>query len=129
MPQFNASAALLLKRFIESGVTSPEELSNVMGNASVATGSFSTMDERFGYRSVEQVVGAVKSACTRNTREEIQAAIDSKDPEQMAHILYDNRADLPNANPGDRLRVCIQWRIQLSGVSGSLWRGRWHQQD
>ncbi|WP_369926594.1 XVIPCD domain-containing protein [Xanthomonas sp. NCPPB 2632] len=101
MPQFNASSALLLKRFIESGVTSPEELSNVMGNASVETGSFSTMDERFGYRSVEQVVGAVKSAGTRNTREEIQAAIESKDPKQMAHILYDNRADLRNTNPGD----------------------------
>lgn len=37
MPQFNASSALLLKRFIESGVTSPEELANVIGNASVAT--------------------------------------------------------------------------------------------
>jgi len=101
MPQFNERSALLLKRFIEAGVTSPEELSNVMGNASVETGNFSTMDERFGYRSVEQVVGAVKSAGTRNTREEIQAAIDSKDPEQMAHILYDSRADLRNANPGD----------------------------
>lgn len=101
MPQFNASSALLLKRFIESGVTSPEELSNVMGNASVETGDFSTMDERLGYRSVEQVVDAVKSAGVRNTREEIQAAIDSHDPEKMAHILYDNRADLGNTNPGD----------------------------
>ena len=102
MPQFNASSALLLKRFIESGVTSPEELANVMGNASVETGSFSTMDEQLkGYHSVEQVVGAVKSAGTRNTREEIQAAVDSQDPKQMAHILYDNRSDLRNTNPGD----------------------------
>jgi hypothetical protein len=83
MPQFNASSALLLKRFIESGVTSPEELANVMGNASVETGGFSTMDEQLkGYHSVEQVVGAVKSAGTRNTREEIQAAVDSQDPKQ-----------------------------------------------
>ncbi|SEV96695.1 XVIPCD domain-containing protein [Luteibacter sp. 329MFSha] len=101
MPQFNASSALLFKRFVEAGVTSPDELANVMGNASVETGSFTTMNEGLGYRSVEQVVGAVKSAGTRNTREEIQAAIDSGDPEQMAHILYDNRADLGNTNPGD----------------------------
>lgn len=102
MPQFNASSALLFKRFVESGVTSPEELANVMGNASVETGSFSTMDEQLkGYHSVEQVVGAVKSAGTRNTREEIQAAVDSQDPKQMAHILYDNRSDLRNTNPGD----------------------------
>jgi len=102
MPQFNASSALLFKRFVESGVTSPEELANVMGNASVETGGFSTMDEQLkGYHSVEQVVGAVKSAGTRNTREEIQAAIDSQDPQQMAHILYDDRKDLRNTNPGD----------------------------
>ncbi|HEY4291515.1 XVIPCD domain-containing protein [Luteibacter sp.] len=102
MPQFNASSALLFKRFVESGVTSPEELANVMGNASVETGSFSTMDEQLkGYHSVEQVVAAVKSAGTRNTREEIQAAVDSQDPKQMAHILYDNRSDLRNTNPGD----------------------------
>jgi len=101
MPQFNASSALLFKRFVEAGITSPEELANVMGNASVETGSFTTMNEQLGYRSVEQVVGAVKSADTRNTREEIQTAIDSRDPEQMAHILYDNRSDLGNTNPGD----------------------------
>lgn len=101
MPQFNASSALLFKRFVEAGVTSPDELANVMGNASVETGSFTTMNERLGYRSVEQVVSAVKSAGMRNTREEIQAAIDSRDPEQMAHILYDNRSDLGNTNPGD----------------------------
>ncbi len=101
MPQFNASSALLFKRFVEAGITSPEELANVMGNASVETGSFTTMNEQLGYRSVEQVVSAVKSAGTRNTREEIQAAIDSKDPEQMAHILYDNRSDLRNTQPGD----------------------------
>lgn len=102
MPQFNASSALLFKRFVESGVTSPEELANVMGNASVETGGFSAMDEQLkGYHSVEQVVGAVKSAATRNTREEIQAAVDSQDPKQMAHILYDNRSDLRNTNPGD----------------------------
>lgn len=101
MPQFNDSSALLLKRFIDAGITSPEELANVMGNASVETGGFSTMHERMGYRSIDQVVAAVRSAETRNTREEIQAAIDSRDPKQMAHILYDGRADLKNTEPGD----------------------------
>ena len=101
MPQLNQSSALLLKRFIDAGVTSPEELANVMGNASVETGSFSTMHERLGYRTVDQVVTAVRSAGTRNTPEEIQKAIDSHDPKQMAHILYDGRADLKNTEPGD----------------------------
>lgn len=101
MPQFNQNSALLLHRFIDAGITSPGELANVMGNASVETGSFSTMHERLGYRSVDQVITAVSSAGTRNTREEIQAAIESHDPTQMAHILYDNRADLGNTEPGD----------------------------
>lgn len=42
MPHFNESSALLFKRFVETGVASPEELANVMGNASVETGAFST---------------------------------------------------------------------------------------
>lgn len=48
MPKFNESSALLLTRAIESGVTSPEELSNIMGNAAVETQYFSTMHEGFG---------------------------------------------------------------------------------
>lgn len=79
MPQFNQSSALLLKRFVEAGITSPEELANVMGNASLETGNFSTMHERIGYRSISQVIEAVKSAGTRNATEEIQATIDSHD--------------------------------------------------
>jgi putative chitinase len=77
MPQLDQRSALLLKQFIDAGVTSPQELANVMGNASVETDGFSTMHERLGYRTVNQVVGAVRSAGTRNTTEEIQNAIDS----------------------------------------------------
>lgn len=79
MPDFNESSALLLKRCIEAGITSPAELANIMGNASVETGDFSTMHEDLRYRSVKSVIDAVSSADERYTRAQIQAAVDSKD--------------------------------------------------
>ena len=102
MPQFNASSALLFKRFVESGVTSPEELADVMGNASVETGSFSTMDEQLkGYHSIEQVVGAVRSAGTRHTRDEIQAAVVARRTWGSCHSLK-NRQSRPIQRPPAR---------------------------
>ena len=115
MPRFNQSSALLFTRFVEAGVTSPQELANVMGNASVETGGFSTMDERFGYRSVEQVVSAVSSAATRNTRSEIQSALDSHDPERVAHVLYDNRPGISNTSPGDGWKYHGRGYFQYTG--------------
>lgn len=115
MPHFNESSALLFKRFVESGVTSPQELANVMGNASVETGAFSTMHERFGYRSVGQVVSAVSSAATRNTTAEIQSAIDSHQPERVAHILYDNRPGLGNISTGDGWKYHGRGYFQYTG--------------
>lgn len=115
MPHFNESSALLFKRFVEAGVTSPQELANVMGNASVEPGAFSTMHERFGYRSVGQVVSAVSSAATRNTTAEIQSAIDSHKPERVAHVLYDNRADLGNTSSGDGWKYHGRGYFQYTG--------------
>jgi len=115
MPRFNESSALLFQRFVQSGVTSPDELANIMGNASVETDSFSTMHERMGYRSVGQVVGAVSSAARRNTTQEIQEAIDSRDPQRMAHILYEDRADLGNTQPGDGWKFHGRGYFQYTG--------------
>lgn len=115
MPKFNDSSALLFKACIDEGITSPAELANIMGNASVETKGFTTMHESLGYTTVENVERAVSSATKRNTREEIQAAIDSKDPEKIAHVLYGNRRDLDNTEPGDGWRYHGRGYFQYTG--------------
>ena len=115
MPKFNDKSALLFKACIEAGITSPAELANIMGNAAVETRNFTTMHEFFGYTTVENVERAVSSATRRNTREEIQAAIDSRDPEKMAHILYDGRRDLSNTEPGDGWKYHGRGYFQYTG--------------
>lgn len=120
MPRFNASSALLLKTAIDSGITSPTELANVMGNAAVETGNFSRMHENFGYRSVDRLVSQVRSAESRYTREQIQAAIDSKDPQQIATIMYEGRSgrgDLGNTEPGDGWKFHGRGYFQYTGRS------------
>lgn len=115
MPHFNDSSALLFKRCVEAGIESPAELANIMGNASVETNGFRTMHERLGYSSVDNVVGAVKSASVRYTRDEIQAAVDSHDPEQVAKVLYEGRSDLGNDTPGDGYRFHGRGYFQYTG--------------
>jgi putative chitinase len=115
MPQFNESSALLFKRCVEAGIESPAELANIMGNASVETNGFRTMHERLGYSSVDNVVGAVKSAAVRYTRDEIQAAVDSHDPKEVAKVLYEGRADLGNNTPGDGYRFHGRGYFQYTG--------------
>ncbi|ODV15368.1 MAG: hypothetical protein ABT19_09535 [Rhodanobacter sp. SCN 68-63] len=115
MPHFNESSALLFKRCIEAGIDSPAELANIMGNASVETGGFHTMHERLGYSSVDNITSKVKSAAVRYTRDEIQAAVDSHDPKEIAKVLYEGRADLGNTTPGDGYRFHGRGYFQYTG--------------
>lgn len=115
MPAFNDISALLLKRSIDAGITSPAELSNIMGNASVETWGFTTMDEKFTYRSVDQVVGVVSSADKRFTRDQIQAAIDSHDPKQVATVMYEDRPEIGNTQPGDGWKYHGRGYFQYTG--------------
>jgi putative chitinase len=115
MPHFNESSALLFKRCVQAGIESPAELANIMGNASVETDGFRTMHERLGYSSVDNVIGAVKSAAIRYTREDIQAAVDSHDPKQVARVLYEGRTDLGNNTPGDGYRFHGRGYFQYTG--------------
>ena len=115
MPQFNESSALLFKRCVEAGIESPAELANIMGNASVETRGFSTMHEGLRYSSVDNVVGAVKSAEVRYTRHEIQVAVDSHDPKEVAKMLYEGRSDLGNNTPGDGYKFHGRGYFQYTG--------------
>ncbi|HEX2596833.1 MAG TPA: XVIPCD domain-containing protein [Luteimonas sp.] len=113
--EFNDCSALLLQRAIEAGITSPRELANIMGNADVETAGFSTMFERFNYKSAERVIAVVSSASRRFTREEIDQAVNSRDPRRIATILYENRSDLGNYQPGDGWRFRGRGYFQYTG--------------
>lgn len=115
MPRFNEYSALLFTRAIESGITSPRELANLMGNASVETGQFGRMHENLNYRSANAIIAAVSSADDRFTRQEIDDAVASRDPQRIATILYENRADLGNDQPGDGYRYHGRGYLQFTG--------------
>ena len=115
MPQFNDHSALLLKTAIDAGITDPVELANIMGNASVETAGFSTMHERLNYSSAENLINAVKSTDDRFSMEEIRDAIASRDPQRIATMAYENRADLGNTEPGDGWRFHGRGFFQYTG--------------
>ncbi len=115
MPQFNESSALLFTTAVDSGICSPEELANLMGNATVETGHFRRMHESFAYSSADNVIAAVASADDRFTWQEVEAAVASGDPKQIAKVMYENRADLGNAELGDGWRFHGRGYLQYTG--------------
>lgn len=99
--KLNYHSVLLLKTAVDSGITSPVELANIMGNAHVETGGFSRMHENFRYRSAKAIVAVVSSADDRFTWKQIEEAVASKDPKRVATVMYEGRRDLGNTQPGD----------------------------
>ncbi|MBA2679564.1 MAG: peptidoglycan-binding protein [Ktedonobacteraceae bacterium] len=111
----NYNSSLLLKAAIDAGITSPAELAVLMGNAHVETWGFSTLQEKMNYRSAAAIIGAVGSAAERFSRREIENAVSSKDPRQIATILYENRKDLNNTQAGDGWRFHGRGFFQYTG--------------
>ena len=116
MPKhLNQSSTLLLQRAIESGITSPKELANLMGNADVETRGFTTMHEDHRYRSAQTLMSAVRSASSRFSVDEIEAAVESRDPKEIFKIMYENRKDLGNTEPGDGYKYHGRGYLQYTG--------------
>jgi putative chitinase len=117
MPDLNSRSAILLKTAIDSGITDPRELANLMGNASVETGSFTRLHEDLSYTSEKAILSASSSAGERFTRAQIDDALKSGDPAQIATILYEGRNDgsLGNSEPGDGAKYFGRGFLQLTG--------------
>jgi putative chitinase len=113
--QLNYHSTLLLKTAIDSGITSPGELANIMGNAHVETGGFSRMHENFRYRSANAIVAVVRSADDRFSWDQIERAVASKDPRQVATIMYEGRKDLGNTEEGDGWKFHGRGYFQYTG--------------
>lgn len=113
--ELNHHSALLLKTAIDSGITSPGELANIMGNAQVETGGFSRMHENFRYRSASAIVAVVRSADDRFSWDQIEKAVASKDPRQVAAIMYEGRKDLGNTEQGDGWKFHGRGYFQYTG--------------
>lgn len=113
--RLNYHSALLLKTAVDSGITSPAELANIMGNAHVETGGFTRMDESFRYRSANAVVAAVSSADDRFTWKQIEDAVASRDPKRVATVMYEGRRDLENTQPGDGWKFHGRGYFQYTG--------------
>ena len=116
MPKkLNASSTLLLQRAIDSGITSPKELANLMGNADVETGGFTRMHENHRYSSAKNLMANVRSASKRFSVEEIESAVKSKDPREIFKVMYENRKDLGNTQPGDGYKYHGRGYLQFTG--------------
>ena len=116
MPKhLNPSSTLLLQRAIESGITSRKELANLMGNADVETRGFQTMHEDHRYRSANSLIGAVSSAARRFSHQEIEEAVASHDPKEIFKVMYENKADLGNNQPGDGYKYHGRGYLQYTG--------------
>lgn len=119
MAKFNHYSAILFKSCVDSGITSPVELSNVMANSSVETAAFTTMHENLNYRTVGAIFNATSSASRRFSMEEIKDAIKSQEPERIANILYDKRVGgkygLGNTEPGDGWKYHGRGYFQYTG--------------
>lgn len=113
--ELNHHSTLLLKTAIDSGITSPGELANIMGNAHVETGGFSRMHENFRYRSASAIVAVVRSADDRFSWDQIEKAVASKDPRQVATIMYEGRKDLGNTEQGDGWKFHGRGYFQYTG--------------
>lgn len=115
MTQFNRHSATLLKRAIDSGITSPAELATLMGQTSVESLDFHRVNENLHYRDADRAFAAVKGLQHRHTRDEVAAALATRDPETIANLFYDTHPTLGNREPGDGWRFHGRGVIQLTG--------------
>ena len=58
----NEHSIVLLRAAVAAGITSTNELANLMGQADVETAGFTRMQEKFAYSSVDRLLSAVDSA-------------------------------------------------------------------
>lgn len=123
-PRFNQHSAQLLKRAIDSGITSPAELANLMGQTAVESAGFTRTHEDFRYRSADRAMSVVGQLRQRHTRDEVAAVLAARDPEATANLFYDGRSDLGNTTPGDGWRFHGRGVIQLTGRANYETYGR-----
>ncbi|SKC05494.1 peptidoglycan-binding protein [Luteibacter sp. 22Crub2.1] len=117
MSTFNQHSTTLLKRAIDKGITSPAELANLMGQAAVESMNFHRVNESMMYSSADRALSQIKGLGSRHTREEVDAALATRDPETIANLLYDTHPTLGNREPGDGWRFHGRGVIQLTGRS------------
>lgn len=113
----NENSLLLLRTAVDAGISTSNELANLMGQAHVETRAFSTMEESFGYTSAEKLLDKVSSADDRFGMERVVAAVASRDPAQIAEVMYGARANLGNTQPGDGWRYHGRGFLQFTGRS------------
>jgi putative chitinase len=113
--RINDQSLILLRTAVEAGITSPNELAHLMGHADVETAAFTRMHESFDYRSVEQLLRAVRSADDRFGRDAVEAAVASRDPQRIAEVMYGNRPRMENDQPGDGWRFHGRGFLQFTG--------------
>lgn len=108
----------LLQAAHNAGINSPRELANFMAQVGHESGGLNRLNEGFRYtRSAEQVSSKVQSAMREGRGELEEARLDALrgQPERLAELMYGNRRDLGNSEPGDGYRFHGRGYIQLTG--------------
>ena len=111
----NEHSIVLLRAAVAAGITSTNELANLMGQADVETAGFTRMQEEFNYSSVDRLLSAVGSADNSFGMPAVEAAVASRDPQRLAEVMYEDRKDLGNTQPGDGWRYHGRGFLQFTG--------------
>lgn len=100
----------VIKAMIEAGITDPKEQASFMAQLDHESGGFKVLRENLNYRA-----SRLKEVFSRYRNNPAAAERDAGNPEAIANMVYGNRSDLGNTEPGDGWKYRGRGFIQLTG--------------
>lgn len=100
----------VIKAMLEAGITDPKEQASFMAQLDHESGGFKVLRENLNYRA-----SRLKEVFSRYRNNPAAAERDAGNPEAIANMVYGNRSDLGNTEPGDGWKYRGRGFIQLTG--------------
>ncbi|WOS40629.1 peptidoglycan-binding protein [Xanthomonas rydalmerensis] len=108
----------MLRAAYAAGITQPRELANFMAQVGHESGGLSRLEESFNYtKGIGQITANVRSALREGPEALESARIEALRgrPERLGELMYGNRRDLGNDQPGDGYLYHGRGYMQLTG--------------
>ncbi|WP_343229355.1 peptidoglycan-binding protein [uncultured Xanthomonas sp.] len=108
----------MLRAAYAAGITQPRELANFMAQVGHESGGLSRLEESFNYtKGIGQITANVRSALREGPEALESARVEALRgrPERLGELMYGNRRDLGNDQPGDGYLYHGRGYMQLTG--------------
>ncbi|MCC4589557.1 peptidoglycan DD-metalloendopeptidase family protein [Xanthomonas campestris pv. cannae] len=108
----------MLRAAYAAGITQPRELANFMAQVGHESGGLSRLEENFNYtKGIGQIAANVRSALREGPEALESARVEALRgrPERLGELMYGNRRDLGNDQPGDGYLYHGRGYMQLTG--------------